>query len=239
MLPLGRCSPLLAESAPIVSRPIPTVVIGRGPPPPMRRPEHAAPLLPRQTAILQYPPQPSHGSTSGAHQATHRTPSVSIVLRSSARGLHTARERRDHFTGRVRAEVDLERLRTRRHAEGFDGPTGASAPARATAVSARKVPLGTSFHFTLSAVAKLQITISRSTPGLCKGRACRAPSAKLARAHAKRCTRSLPVGTLTRASEVRGADSISFSGRIGRRALSPGPTRPPSARPTPRGDPSR
>ena len=30
------------------------------------------PLLSRQTAVLQYPPQPSHGSTSGTHQATHR-----------------------------------------------------------------------------------------------------------------------------------------------------------------------
>jgi hypothetical protein len=93
---------------------------------------------------------------------------------------------------------------------------------RATAIAARKAPLGTSFHFTLSANANLQITISRSTPGLGEGRACRAPSAKLERAHAKRCTRAIPVGTLTRASEAKGADDISFSGRIGRRALSPG-----------------
>jgi hypothetical protein len=93
---------------------------------------------------------------------------------------------------------------------------------RATAVSARKTSLGTSFHFTLSAIAKLQITISRSTPGLREGRLCRAPSAKLARAHAKRCTRALTVGVLTRPSEAKGADSISFSGRIGHRALNPG-----------------
>jgi hypothetical protein len=93
---------------------------------------------------------------------------------------------------------------------------------RATAISARKTPVGTSFHFTLSATAKLQITIIRSTPGLRKGHICRAPSTKLARAHAKRCTRSLTVGVLTRASETRGADSISFSGRLGHRALSPG-----------------
>jgi hypothetical protein len=93
---------------------------------------------------------------------------------------------------------------------------------RATAVSARKTPLGTSFHFTLSAVAKLQIRILRSTPGLRKGHLCRAPTAKLARAHAKRCTRILTVGALTRAGEAKGADSILFSGRIGHRALSPG-----------------
>jgi hypothetical protein len=92
----------------------------------------------------------------------------------------------------------------------------------ATAVAARKAPLGTSFHFTLSAIAKLQITISRSTTGLRKDHICRAPSAKLERTHAKRCTRTIPVGALTRASEPRSADSISFSGRIGRRALRPG-----------------
>ena len=93
---------------------------------------------------------------------------------------------------------------------------------RATAISAKKIPLGTSFHFTLSAAAKLRIAISRSTPGLRKGRLCRAPSTKLVRTHAKRCTRSLPTGTLTHASEAEGADSISFSGRIGHHALNPG-----------------
>jgi hypothetical protein len=93
---------------------------------------------------------------------------------------------------------------------------------RATAVAARKTPIGTSFHFTLSASAKLQITIFRSTPGLRKGRLCRTPSTKLERAHAKRCMRTLTVGTLTRASEALGGDSISFSGRIGHRALRPG-----------------
>jgi hypothetical protein len=93
---------------------------------------------------------------------------------------------------------------------------------RATAVAARKMPLGTSFHFTLSASAKLQITISRSTSGLRKGYSCVALTAKLKRAHAKRCTRTLTVGTLTRTSEPKGADSLPFSGRIGHRALSPG-----------------
>jgi hypothetical protein len=93
---------------------------------------------------------------------------------------------------------------------------------RATAVSARKTPLGMSFHFTLSAIARLQITIFRSMPGLHKGQICRVPSAKLERTRAKRCVRILPVGALTRSSEAKGADSISFSGRIGRYALSPG-----------------
>ena len=59
--------------------------------------------------------------------------------------------------------------------------TGASALARqATAISAKRRPLGTSFlGFTLSAAAKLKIAITRSAPGLRHGRSCLAPSAKL------------------------------------------------------------
>ena len=92
----------------------------------------------------------------------------------------------------------------------------------ATAISAKKAPTGTSFHFTLPAPAKLQIAITRSAPGLRHGKSCLTPTNKLKRAHAKRCTRTLTLGTLIRASEPQGADSVSFSGRIGRRALSPG-----------------
>jgi YVTN family beta-propeller protein len=93
---------------------------------------------------------------------------------------------------------------------------------QATAISAAKAPLGTSFHFTLSAAAKLQITITRSAAGLQHGQRCLAPSAELTRAHAKRCTRTLTLGALTRASEPAGGDSVAFSGRIGSRALSAG-----------------
>jgi hypothetical protein len=93
---------------------------------------------------------------------------------------------------------------------------------QATAISARKAPLGTSFRFTLSAAAKLQIAITRSAAGLRHGRSCLAPSAKLKRAHAKHCTRTLTLGTLTRLSELEGAGSVPFSGRIGHRALSAG-----------------
>ncbi len=93
---------------------------------------------------------------------------------------------------------------------------------QATAISARKAPRGTKFRFTLSAPAKLRIAITRSLPGLRHGHSCVAPSARLRRAHAKRCTRTLAVGTLTRAHEANGAGSIVFSGRIGRRALHAG-----------------
>lgn len=92
---------------------------------------------------------------------------------------------------------------------------------QATAISARKLPRGTVFRFTLSAPAKLRIAITRSAHGLRRGRSCVAPSAKLRRANARHCTRTLTVGTLTRTHQSSGAGHISFSGRIGRRALSP------------------
>jgi hypothetical protein len=91
-----------------------------------------------------------------------------------------------------------------------------------TAVLARKAPRGTSFRFTLSAAAKVQITITRSATGLRRGRICVAPTRRLRRVHARRCTRTVIVGVLTRISEPRGPDRIAFSGRIGRRALNPG-----------------
>ena len=92
---------------------------------------------------------------------------------------------------------------------------------RDTAISAKKIPLGTNFRFTLSAPAKLQITITTPAPGLRRGRSCKAPTNRLKRAHAKRCTRTITVATLTRANEPNGNDSVAFSGRIGHRALSP------------------
>ncbi len=92
-----------------------------------------------------------------------------------------------------------------------------------TAISAKaRAPLGTSFHFTLSETAKVRIVLTRIAAGLRSGKRCLAPSAKLRRHHAKRCTRSLGAGTLTRANERAGADSIAFSGRVGTKALTPG-----------------
>jgi PKD domain len=91
---------------------------------------------------------------------------------------------------------------------------------QATAISA-DAPLGTRFGFTLSAPARLRITITRTAPGLRYHRGCVAPTATLTDNHAKRCTRTLTLGTLTRSNEHSGTDSIFFSGRIGHRALSP------------------
>lgn len=95
---------------------------------------------------------------------------------------------------------------------------------RTTAVSAKaKAPQGTSFSFVLSEPAKLQVAFKRAAAGLRRGKRCVAPSAKLKRRHARRCTRLLTSGTLTRAKEPAGADRLAFSGRIGAKPLAPGP----------------
>lgn len=94
---------------------------------------------------------------------------------------------------------------------------------RATAISARaKAPLGTSLRFTLSESAALQIVFTRSAGGLRSARRCSVPTKQLRRRHAKRCARTITVGTLARASERRGLDSLGFTGRIGSRMLAPG-----------------
>jgi hypothetical protein len=91
-----------------------------------------------------------------------------------------------------------------------------------TAVIARRAPTGTSFQFTLTAQAAVKIAITGSRGGMRRGRRCVAPSAKLRRAHARKCTRTIAVGTLRRLNLHVGTDAVSFSGRIGRRALNPG-----------------
>jgi hypothetical protein len=82
-------------------------------------------------------------------------------------------------------------------------------------------PVGTTFLFTLSTVAKVRIQITHSTAGLHSGHRCVAPSRKLRRAHARRCTRTLIDGTLTRSGEPARADRVPFSGRIGSHPLAP------------------
>ncbi|HKN95129.1 MAG TPA: choice-of-anchor Q domain-containing protein [Thermoleophilaceae bacterium] len=82
---------------------------------------------------------------------------------------------------------------------------------------AARAPKGTRFVYTLSAPAKVTITIERRAAGRKKGRRCVKPRRGL---H-KRCTRYIRKGVLTRQSPA-GQSSVPFSGRIRRRALSPG-----------------
>jgi hypothetical protein len=81
--------------------------------------------------------------------------------------------------------------------------------------SAPETPLGTSISFTLSARAKLTITVTQSKPGLRRASSCGAPSTELRREHARRCTRILTLGSDEPIAETPGEDSVQFEGRIG------------------------
>jgi hypothetical protein len=90
--------------------------------------------------------------------------------------------------------------------------------ARPTAVSAKKrAKKGTRFAYTLSMPASVTITIGRVTRGYHKGKRCVAKKSK----HAKRCTRITLAGRLTR-SGIAGRNTLSFTGRIGKKPLKPG-----------------
>ena len=120
----------------------------------------------------------------------------------SERLLVVAKERRAPRI--TRARMLRKRFRVARK------PTARSAAAKA----------GTAFLFTLSEPASVKLTIQRALPGRRSGRRCVKPRRALQ--SRKRCTRYVPSGTLVRAGLAAGARRVSFSGRIGRRALRPG-----------------
>jgi hypothetical protein len=88
-----------------------------------------------------------------------------------------------------------------------------------TAVSAKKTKTGTTFRFNLSEDARVRFVIAQRLPGRRSGKACRKPSAK--NRGRRSCTRFVKRGTLVR-TDKSGANSLKFTGRIGRRALKPG-----------------
>ncbi len=79
---------------------------------------------------------------------------------------------------------------------------------------------GSAFRFTLSEPARVRITIHRLLTGRRVGRRCRKPSPRYR--GRPRCTRSLGVGTLSRRNLRAGINTVSFSGKIGRRTLRSG-----------------
>jgi PKD domain len=89
-----------------------------------------------------------------------------------------------------------------------------------TATSAATKPKrGSAFRFALTKAAAVTITIESLTAGrVSKGR-CVKPTGKLRRA--KKCTRATRKGVLHRAGAA-GGNNVPFSGRIGKKALSPG-----------------
>jgi hypothetical protein len=80
----------------------------------------------------------------------------------------------------------------------------------------RGVPLGTTFRWTLSAPARVTITISRAASGRRVGRRC-VPGAR----RGTRCTAFRRVGAIGAAARA-GTGSLRFSGRLKGRPLAPG-----------------
>jgi hypothetical protein len=102
---------------------------------------------------------------------------------------------------------------------GFKATPAVFAVAHASTALAARAHRGTTFRYTLSEDSRITLTIRRALAGHRHGGKCVRPSRRLV--HAARCTRYQTVATLTRPGRS-GANSIVFSGRIGRRALAGG-----------------
>ncbi|HEV3046296.1 MAG TPA: hypothetical protein VGY13_02945 [Solirubrobacteraceae bacterium] len=98
----------------------------------------------------------------------------------------------------------------------FAAPSGATVTA-ATAKKAKRYGAKVSYRDTQ--IATTTFTVLRETGGRKQGKSCRKPSKK--NAHGKRCTILTAIGSFTH-TDVAGANSLHFSGRIKGKALSPG-----------------
>lgn len=97
-------------------------------------------------------------------------------------------------------------------------PRGGSAVAAAR----RRAPVGTKVGYRLDRAATVRFTVTKRAPGVRRGKRCVAPPRRPALgAKPKRCTRTVTLGGLTRASRA-GANAFRFTGRVKRRALAPG-----------------
>ncbi len=84
----------------------------------------------------------------------------------------------------------------------------------------RRVPVGTTIAFTLSAPARATLVFSQAKPGRRVGRRCAAPSRR--NRGRRRCTRFVRAGGLTFAAHA-GLDKVRFQGRLSRtKKLKPG-----------------
>jgi hypothetical protein len=95
---------------------------------------------------------------------------------------------------------------------------------QATTIAARakakpKTKVGTTFRYALSEGATVRIAIERTTTGRRSGSSCVAPTKRNVKA--KKCTRYVAVGAISGGTKAAGGNSTPFSGRIGRKALSP------------------
>ncbi len=96
-----------------------------------------------------------------------------------------------------------------------------AAPTAQTAASRHpKVPRGTAIRFTLSKVASVRITFSKLVSGRRVRGHCVADKRSLKRR--PKCARRVGAGSLLRRRLPAGRRTLSFSGRVGHKALSPG-----------------
>jgi hypothetical protein len=85
----------------------------------------------------------------------------------------------------------------------------------------KRVPVGTTISFTLSAAATVTLTFQRAQPGQSSGARCLAPSPK--RRHGHRCTRYTAVHGSVSIATPAGADRLGFDGVLaGGAKLAPG-----------------
>jgi hypothetical protein len=96
---------------------------------------------------------------------------------------------------------------------------GSAATPLTGTTSATRPKVGTTFAFQLDQAATVKIALVRLTAGRRVAGICKPPSR--ARRHKPKCTRTVAVGTLTRAAHA-GLNKLPFSGRIGSRKLKPG-----------------
>jgi DNA-binding beta-propeller fold protein YncE len=89
-----------------------------------------------------------------------------------------------------------------------------------TAGRRRRAPRGSRLRFTLSERSDARIVIEQARTGRLVGGRCKPSSRRLRKR--RRCTRYTPAGTLARRGFPAGANTIPFSGRIGRRPLAAG-----------------
>jgi hypothetical protein len=87
------------------------------------------------------------------------------------------------------------------------------------AQSAGNVPLGTKFHFAVSAPATVAIAISRLLPGVRQGRNCVRLRAGVEVSPQRRCTRRTEIGSVLRPLPLGGTGEIAFKGTVNHRRL--------------------
>jgi hypothetical protein len=82
-----------------------------------------------------------------------------------------------------------------------------------------KVPIGTSFRFTLNETATVKLTFTTKVKGRKVKHKCVRPTKR--NSHAPKCTSAVTAGTLTVGGQS-GANAVAFRGKVGRHKLRPG-----------------